>query len=275
VVPLCLTSGRIIGILRLCDMRISGKDRKELEDSLRVVGTLIAETYFCLRRGLVIAKPVTCADEQPLILMTTADGRLDRFHGSASTVLGRGESTLRTYPCWKWIQESDVWTAVTQQIFFGSASQEQQVSSIHARNMYWIARGNLCVADLYAVPFYVEKMSPTNALSHCFFSISNRRIVQGTVFSPVCFVEDNIVSLDFPRASISRRRSSLSRKSIGGDGPTTESEAFVLGVRLTAMDTSQEDVSFDDEWGSSIMMKIMEVMHKYGGEIFCCGMGRN
>eukprot|EP00397_Hematodinium_sp_SG-2012_P001239 GEMP01001240.1.p1 GENE.GEMP01001240.1~~GEMP01001240.1.p1 ORF type:complete len:1282 (+),score=270.41 GEMP01001240.1:1156-5001(+) len=399
VVPLCMNSGRILGILRLCDGRtITAVERKKLEDNFRVYSNVVAETYFAIHRITTLTTcPVTTlspphtaplisdttprpthsphtsrpssrlapppqahiaatiASEgttQPLILMTKPDGRLLRCHGSTMTVLGRGQSALRSAPCWKWMPECDVWMAVTKQIFFGSNSErgakamsgptsgsnlaaaattgvasEQAtlpyasspiISSIHAANMYWVVQGRLCVADLYAVPFYVDKIntrgatrrslthgaSSSGSISHCYFSFANMRFVQGTLLTPVCFGKDEEdSSILYGSAPLSPANTAAAQHAVDG-GPqrkgggshvnplyTTQNESrytdvFVLGVRVTSRvvqkttasgtednpdneDESAETVNLNnDENGSAIVMKLMETIHQYNGEIY-------
>jgi len=195
VVPVCMASGRILGVIRFLHKNSSDHTfyDRSFTDHIALFTSACAEVYFTLSQRPI---PKTWLDQRLLdtdriLMMTHPDGRLKRCHGSIVTVLGKGDTMCRQIPCWEWLPESDIWQSTMKQIFFGNTMEHTPtISSLHVKNFYWMNKGKLMYGDLYIVPLFSQPHRRTCTMVECYISLANVQALPGCVISPVYFKKE-------------------------------------------------------------------------------------
>lgn len=256
IVPICMASGAIIGMIRLHDDPV----RQTFEDldiaMLQTFGCVAGEVANWLRKTY---EPARSRDRhlQRLILVTRTDGRLVRFNGSTKAVLGKSDSVLRSVACWEWMMENDVWTATMKQLFFGSgeepkakalepAEPKATLSGIYIKDFHWVLKGKVLTAELSCIPYYADSCA---VLSQCHICLSNIRPFDGSVVLPLYLTPSDQDTEDH-------------------DPSDRTCDSFLLGCHLQLL----RDDATDQEFAlTSVRMKLIECIQRFDGKIYLLG----
>ena len=282
-VPVCLSTGRCIGIMRFLDSPSRTSFESVDSEMLRTYASIVAETMNWVRRthllSDVTAGKQTMQDRGAhgrLVLVTKADGRLIRFNGSTKAILGKSDSILRSTPCWEWLMESDVWRLATKYVFersggsFGkspprspqaktattSADKTSDESedlaspdnSIYIKDFHWLLKGRLMTANLMITSFRQPSLKKDTGMSHCYICLSGIRAVNCSMLMPV-----------------SKQLRVATSTETTARGNSKFQHLFLLGchVQLVREDATDQQFAL-----VSVVMKIMECICKFSGNIY-------